>query len=74
MQGAIEEIISNGNDGDIVDDNDLMTFEEKLEELILNEDKREAYSINARNNVARFSIKSFVDKWEDIINDIRIKR
>ena len=70
MQGAIEEIINNGCDGDIVEDGDLDAFTNRLDNLIMDADKRNAYSINARQNIGRFSIDAFVDKWEQIINKV----
>ena len=70
MQGAIEEIINQGCDGDIVEDGDLDAFTNLLDALIMDADKRNAYSINARHNIGRFSIDAFIDKWEQIINKV----
>lgn len=70
MQGAIAEIIKQGEDGDIVEDGNIDAFADKLEELMNDADKRKRYSVVARQNIARFSRESFVDKWETIIRDV----
>lgn len=70
MQGAIEEIISDGIDGDIVEDGDLTSFANKLDLLISDSNKREKYSINGRKSVTRFSKTNFIDKWEQIIQEV----
>ena len=67
MQGAVLEIINNGEDGLIVEDGNLEEFSAKLEQLISDAELRQQYSTNAKENVSRFSIASFTDKWETLI-------
>lgn len=67
MQGAVLEIINNGEDGLIVEDGNLEEFSAKLEQLISDAELRQQYSTNAKENVSRFSIASFTDKWEMLI-------
>lgn len=70
MQGAISEIINDGEDGDIVEDGNLDAFSIRLEQLINNSELRNKYSGKSRHNVGRFSIKAFADKWETLINKV----
>lgn len=70
MQRAVSEIITDGVDGIIVEDGDLRLFAAKLEELMTDLDKQQKYANNAKQTVARFSIKSFVDQWEQLLNKV----
>ncbi len=70
LEKAIEEIINDGVDGVIVSDNDTESFEEKLETLMDNTGLRNAISKNAIRNIGRFSLSSFIDRWETIISNV----
>lgn len=68
MQGAVSEIINHGEDGVIVEDGNLEEFAAQLEQLINDAESRQRYANNAKQNVARFSIATFADKWEMLID------
>lgn len=59
------EIISK-EDGYIIEKNNIGDFQEKLKALIYNERLRKEFSINAKNNVARFDIKNIGEKWNNL--------
>ena len=67
MQGAVSEIINDGKDGVIVEDGNLEEFAMQLEQLMNDAELRQRYADNAKQNVERFSIAAFADKWEKII-------
>lgn len=67
MQGAVSEIINDGKDGVIVEDGNLEEFAMQLEQLMNDAELRQRYADNAKQNVERFSIVAFADKWEKII-------
>jgi glycosyltransferase involved in cell wall biosynthesis len=67
MQGAVSEIINDGEDGIIVEDGNIEEFSARLEQLMKDAGLRQQYSTNAKENVSRFSIASFTDKWETLI-------
>lgn len=71
MQGAISEIINDGEDGDIVEDGNLDAFSIRLEQLINDPELRSKYSQNGKHNVERFSVDAFADKWETLINKLK---
>lgn len=70
MQGAIEEIITDGTDGHIIEDGDLESFSNALSELMKSESSRISIVQNAISSVARFSRQHFLDSWEKIINGL----
>lgn len=71
MEGAVSEIIHNGEDGAIVEDGNLEEFAAQLEQLMNNAELRHRYANNAKYNVARFSIATFADKWEALIQRVQ---
>lgn len=70
MQGAVSEIINDGEDGVIVEDGNLEEFSARLEQLMKNAELRLRYANNAKQNVVRFSIATFADKWEQLIKRV----
>lgn len=69
IYGNIQEIITDGEDGFIVPNDDLDAFAEKLEELIDNEDLREQMGEKAITSMERFEMNKIVDKWEELLID-----
>lgn len=74
INGAIDEIINNGEDGLLVNDNAVDFFQERLELLILDTKLREAIATKAINNVERFSITHFIDTWNELLAMVRNQR
>lgn len=60
------DIIRDGEDGFLVEDNNLSLFEFKLKELMHNDSKRMEMGLAARENVRRFSMHSIAEKWNDL--------
>lgn len=58
-----KNIVLNKEDGVIVKHNNKEAFAKQLNELIINEKKREEYSENAYNNVLKFHEDVVMDKW-----------
>ena len=71
MQGAVSEIINDGKDGVIVEDGNLEEFAMQLEQLMNDAELRQRYADNAKHNVARFSIATFADRWESLIEKVQ---
>ena len=67
MQGAVKEIINDELDGIIVKDNNIDEFINKLDSIMQDSEKRNKLSLNAINNVSRFSMNNFIDNWNIII-------
>ena len=68
--GAIPEMMTNNVDGIIVKDLDIQAFTEGLSMLIENQTLREDLSANAITSVQRFSPKSFMESWSDLLNQL----
>lgn len=68
--GAIPEMMTNNVDGIIVKDLDIQAFTEGLSKLIENHALREDLSANAITSVQRFSPKSFMESWNDLLNQL----
>ena len=74
IRGNIKEIITDGEDGYIVPDDDLEMFAKRLEELIDNEETRKKFRENARVSLKRFEPEKIVDQWEKILTDLVEKK
>lgn len=70
IEGATEEMMSNGISGSIVEDGNILEFKDRLKELLDEDIKRREYSLNARNEVNRFSLEVFIDKWIEVLNTL----
>lgn len=64
------EIIHNGQDGFIVEKNNINEFREKLKILIDSQQIRALYGKNAKKNVKRFDIKNISNKWKTLFEEI----
>ena len=64
------EIIQDGTDGILVEDQNLDELADKMLLLINNDDKRKELAKNAISSVKRFDIKEIADKWCNLINSI----
>jgi glycosyltransferase involved in cell wall biosynthesis len=63
-----EDIISDGLDGFLIEDKNSNQFRDKLILLIENEMKRLDFGKMAKINISKFSVKSIVDKWDELFN------
>lgn len=71
--GASEEMIDQGA-GFVIEDSNLDAFQLALAELMDDDEKRKQYSHNAVESVAKFSVSSFGDCWENMIDDTLRKK
>ena len=70
---AYEQII-NEKTGYIIENDDILEFENKLKYLMSNIDKLEELSLNNFEFAHKFYIKKIADEWEDIFNEIESKQ
>lgn len=61
------EIIGDGQDGFLVDEDDNDGFAEKINQLIEDEELRFRMGKNAKKNVSKYSLTAIGEKWEEII-------
>ncbi len=62
------EIISNGENGILVSDQNMEEMTTKLNELIINSELRERLRANATKSLEKFSIETVGGKWEALFN------
>ncbi len=63
------EIINNGIDGILIEKYDVHTFAQAVIELIVNEEKRKEYSVNALIRSQDFKVDSIMKRWEAVLNN-----
>jgi glycosyltransferase involved in cell wall biosynthesis len=63
-----EDIISDGVDGFLIENNNSNQFKYKLLELIENETMRLDFGKMAKINISKFSVNSIVDKWDELFS------
>ncbi len=68
------EIIENGVDGILVEDQNMEQMEKEIFRVIDDEQLREYLATNAIKNIQRFSIQKIGDKWMDLINSVLKKK
>lgn len=66
--GAASEIIDDGINGCLIPAYDLKRYALRLQELMLDEDKRLTMSKASIEKVRQFSVESIVDRWEKLFN------
>ena len=64
------EIIVDGLDGMIVEDQNVEALSEGLGTLMSNEDMRYEYGLHSIENIKRFSKDKVVDKWERMFSNV----
>ena len=64
------EIITNNQDGFLVEDNNIELFIEKIEYLILNVDARNEMKINAIKKALKYQESKIIPIWEDFYKEI----
>lgn len=65
-----KDIIRDEEDGFLVSFGNIKQMTEKIEELILNEEKRKFFGINARKNVQRFSQDKIMNQWKELFEEL----
>lgn len=60
-----KDIISNNEDGFLIENGNTYEFAEKLKKLMMSENLRREMGKNATENVLRFSAKKIVQKWDE---------
>lgn len=63
LKGAIDEIINDGSDGYIVNDNSLIELKEKLVNLLSDKELRRKLANNAVININRFNKEKYTNRW-----------
>ena len=64
---AIHDFIEDGENGCIVKNNDVKGYYQRLEELMMNEDKRIEMGTNAIESSQRFSMEKVAAKWQRLL-------
>lgn len=65
-----KDIIKNNEDGFIVELGNIEQMAKKIEELIINEEKRKIFGKNARKNVQRFSENKVMEEWKKLFEGL----
>lgn len=66
-----KDIIKENEDGFIIKFGDIGQMAEKIEELIVNKEKRKLFGANARYNIQRFSQDKIMNQWEKIYGELK---
>lgn len=67
LNGAIDEIINEGQDGYIIADGNLLDFRDKLRLLMSDGIIRKTLAENAVANIKRFDSVNYADRWVELI-------
>ena len=70
IRGNIKEIITDNNDGFIIEDGYMNGFIKKINFLIENEEIRNEMSKNAIKNISRFKPEKITDNWEKMLIEL----
>ena len=65
-----KDIIKDSEDGFLVSFGNIEQMAEKIEELILDEEKRKLFGKNARENVQRFSQDKIMNQWKNLFENL----
>lgn len=65
-----KDIISDGIDGFLIEDQNALKFKDAIVELMDNLSLRKRFSQNAIRNVKRFSVGNIVQKWDHLFNSL----
>lgn len=65
-----QSIITNAQDGFLIDENDKDKMIEKISYLIENEQIRKEIGKNARKSIQKYSQKNIMKKWNDLFNSL----
>ena len=68
---AITDIISDKENGILIEPFKMKEYELQLRNLIENKKCLDSYAECGRQNIQKFNIKAIVDKWEDLFNTVQ---
>lgn len=64
------ECIEDGINGYLVKDGDIEEISKRVEELIIDKEKRISFSNHAQDNMELFSIEKIIPKWKNLIDNV----
>ena len=67
---ALKDIIKDGQNGFVVENNNIVEMILKIEELITNQNKMYEMSLNAMHSVQKFVIEKIGAKWLDLYREL----
>lgn len=65
-----KDIIKNNEDGFLIPFGNVRLMAEKIEELIIDEEKRKLFGKNARKNIQRFSQDKIMNQWKELFENL----
>ena len=65
-----KDIIKNNEDGFLIPFGNVEQMAKKIEELIINKEKRKFFGKNARKNIERFSQDKIMEKWKNLFENL----
>lgn len=66
-----KDVISDGKDGFLVDENDKQSFTQRLLQLINNDELRKQMGFDARRNSTRFSEEKIMQQWIELFENVK---
>lgn len=67
---ALQSIITDGYDGCIIEDDNLVAYADRMEYLMTHQEERERIARNGLESCKRFTIDKIVAQWVDMINGL----
>ena len=67
---SLHDIITSGENGIIVSDNDLDEFASQLHNLMTDEQLRQSMADKAVESCRKFSVENIVDRWEQLFSEL----
>lgn len=67
---SLHDIITTGENGEIVKDNDFEGYVAVMEELMTNVEERKQLALQGLKSCTKFKVCSIVDKWEELFVEI----
>lgn len=67
---ALQSIITDGYDGCIIEDDNLVAYADRMEYLMTHKEERERIARNGLESCKRFTIDKIVAQWVDMINGL----
>ena len=67
---ALKSIITDGYDGCIIEDDNLVAYADRMEYLMTHREERERMARNGLDSCKRFTIEKIVAQWVDMINGL----
>ena len=74
INGIIKEIITDGEDGYIIEDGDVVSFSSAIEKLILDENKRNSIGEQAKISMQKLNAAYIITQWELFLKTVIDKK